>query len=238
MGVLWIKKILFNLFAWTVFLFLWVIILLYVLYWTSKPLHDSLVNTLPLPTVIKSLDISLTQWNDGPHWSLWNLSINNIEWFSTIIDLYSETKHIRNCKVIEDFTKNDDLGLVQLACGIWNSTEYKTIKLMSLHFPKTTECGYYDSRDYLQNLLTRKIWRLQLYGQKNWVEYWYFYMWDLNINNDILKKWFAFYIEHWMKDKKLIDSIRKSERGLEGLYKKCSVENENSIEWKQILTPN
>lgn len=238
MGTLWIKKVLFTFFAWTIFLFIATVILLYVLFWTSPSLHDSLVNSLPLPQFIRELDKSLTlRWDSSTNWALWNLKLSNLENFTTLINLSSETTYVRNCKVIEAFDK-DDLGLIQLACWIWNSIEYKSMKLMSLSFPKPWECGYFDSQDYLKTLLTKKYVRLSVYWQKDNIEYAYFYMGDLNVNNDILKKWYAFYIENWMKDKKLIDSIWQSGRGLEWIFKKCSVENPESIQGKQILTPN
>lgn len=238
MWSLWVKRILFTVFAWVVFFSLGIIILLYVLFWTNASLHDSLVDSLPLPTFIRKLDKSLIQQeNSNLNWILKNLQVTNLEGVSTIIDMYNETKFVRNCKVIGTFDR-DDLWLVQLACWIWNNIEYKTVKLMSLYFPKPWECGYYDSQNYLRTLLTKKYVRLQIYWQKKGVEYAYLDLGGVNVNNDILKRWYAFYIENWMKDKKLIESIRKSGRGLEGIFKKCSVENAENIEGKQILTPN
>lgn len=241
MWVLWIKKILFNIFAWTIFWFLILIIVLFILWFTSPRLHTTLIQTFHIPKFIVNLDTSLrmnTQSsNPEVNWIFWDISVKNLEGSNNIIDLYEETEYIRNCKVIDNFS-SDDLTSLQVSCGLWSSRETMTIKFMWLHFPKKWECWFSEVQTYLKKILSKKYIKLQIYGERKNIKYAYLFLWTLNINNDLLKRWYAFYIEHWLKDLQLYESFNKSYTWLEWLFQICNIENPLSRNWEQILTPN
>jgi len=129
-----------------------------------------------------------------------------------------ETTLYKNCKTMKK--DNVTLGTYTIKCwSEYNKVHF--IKLTWLKIPKKWECWYIELKKYINDILNKSTIRFQKFWKKNNFEYWYLLLGSTNINNEILKKWYAKYQEDWLNNPNFIISSKDSERSNIGIYKQC-----------------